>query len=167
MNCSKVASLCVVALIVFAACSSGPQEKAATSQDASNVVSASASEVRLAAGGQGVAEVRLSIAEGYHVNANPASDKFYIPTQLTVAPGEGIKPGEPVYPASVNKKFTFAEKPLAVYEREAVIKLPLSADGAATKGAHTLPVKIRVQPCNDQACLPPRTIETSIRLTVE
>ncbi|MGB8509568.1 MAG: protein-disulfide reductase DsbD domain-containing protein, partial [Pyrinomonadaceae bacterium] len=132
-----------------------------------SAVSADAPVLSVAAGGRGVAEVRLRIADGYHVNANPASDKFYIPTQLNIEAGGGITPGAPVYPTSVSRKLTFSEKPLAVYEHEAVIKLPLNADAGATKGAHALPVKIRVQPCNDEVCFPPRTIETSITVTVE
>ena len=131
-----------------------------------DVVTASADAVELRAGGAGEASVRLRIAEGYHVNANPPSDKFYIGTQLTVAPQAGIEPGQPVYPAALNKKFGFSPKPLAVYEGDAVIKLPLRADASAAKGRHDLPAKLRVQPCNDQACLQPRDIQTTIPVTI-
>jgi len=131
-----------------------------------DVVTASADAVELRAGGAGEASVRLRIAEGYHVNANPPSDKFYIGTQLTVAPQAGIEPGRPVYPAALNKKFGFSPKPLAVYEGDAVIKLPLRANASAAKGRHDLPAKLRVQPCNDQACLQPRDIQTTIPVTI-
>ncbi len=148
--------------------SASPSLTSATNpQGAADVVSAGASEAKVAAGAKGMAEIRLHIADGYHVNANPASDKFYIPTQLEVASSEGIKTGAPAYPASVSKKFAFTDKPLAVYEREAVIKLPLNADAAATKGAHALHGTLRVQPCNEETCLPPRTLQTIINVTVE
>ena len=130
-------------------------------------VSASAEEARVKAGGGGEAVVRLDIAPGYHVNANPPSDKFYIGTELTVGPQEGVTPGKPVYPSALTKKFEFSEKPLAVYEGRASIRLPLRAEASAAKGAHTLRAKVRVQPCNDQACLPPRTIDASIPVVVE
>ena len=129
-------------------------------------MAASAEAVELRAGGAGEASVRLRIAEGYHVNANPPSDKFYIGTRLTVAPQAGVEPGEPVYPAALNKKFAFAAKPLAVYEGEAVIRLPLRAGASAAKGRHELDATIRVQPCNDKECLQPRDIKTTIPVTV-
>jgi len=129
-------------------------------------VTATVEEVSLAAGGAGVAAVRLDIAQGYHVNANPPSDKFYIGTEVRAEPQEGITPGKPVYPPAVSRKLSFSDKPLAVYEGQAVIRLPLSADKTAAKGRHTFRAKIRVQPCNDQTCLPPREIDAAIPVTI-
>ena len=130
------------------------------------VVTATVEEARLEAGGAGEATVRLDIAEGYHVNANPASDRFYVATEVRAEPQEGLKPGRPVYPAGLNKKFGFSDKPLSVYEGTVVIKLPLRADKDASKGRHTLRAKVRVQPCNDEACLQPRDIDAPIPVTV-
>jgi hypothetical protein len=129
-------------------------------------VTATVEEVSLAAGGAGVAALRLDIAQGYHVNANPPSDKFYIGTEVRAEPQEGITPGKPIYPPAVSRKLSFSDKPLAVYEGQAVIRLPLNADKATAKGRHTFRAKIRVQPCNDQACLPPREIDAAIPVTI-
>ena len=142
-----------------------PPEKPAATQPP-QVVTASVEEVKIDAGGSAETAVRLDIAEGYHVNANPPSDKFYIGTELQAEPQEGITPGKPVYPPALTKKFSFAEQPLAVYEGRVVIKLPLSAESSAAQGRHTFKARIRVQPCNDIACLQPRTIEASIPLVV-
>lgn len=131
------------------------------------VVSASAAETKLAAGGEGEAAVTLDIAQGYHVHANPATDKFYIATELQAAQQEGITPGKPVYPKALTQKLGFADAPLALYEGRPVIKLPLRADKSAAKGRHTFRATVRVQACNDQACLPPRNIETLIPLTID
>jgi hypothetical protein len=132
-----------------------------------NVVRVSARGVQVRAGGRADAEVSLDITEGYHVNANPPTDKNLIGTELKADAAEGITTGAPVYPQALLKKFAFDERPLAVYEGGAIIRLPVSADAKAAKGARTLPVKVRVQPCNDQACLPPRTVETTVPVTVE
>jgi len=129
-------------------------------------VVATVEEVQLSAGGAGEALVRLDIAEGYHVNANPPSDKFYIGTEVRAEPQEGVTPGKPVYPPAVTRKLSFSDKPLSVYEGRAVIKLPLTADKGAAKGRHTFRARIRVQPCNDEVCLPPREIEAAIPLTI-
>lgn len=129
-------------------------------------VTATVEEVRLDAGGSAEASVRLDIAKGFHTHANPATDKFYIATELRAEPQEGITPGKPVYPPGAPRKLGFADKPLALYEGSVVIKLPVRADKNATKGRHTLRTKIRVQPCNDEACLPPRDIDAPIPVTI-
>ena len=129
-------------------------------------VTATVGEVRLDAGGMGEASVRLDIAQGYHTHANPATDRFYIATELRAEAQEGITPGKPVYPPGASRKLGFAEKPLSLYEGSVVIKLPLRAEKNALKGRHTLRAKLKVQPCNDEACLPPRDIDASIPVTI-
>ncbi len=164
--------------VIFAACagdkggtmnvspSGSPVASQASAKLPTDIVRASAPEVALRAGGAGEATVQLTIANGYHINANPATHSFLIPTKLDVAVADGITTGEPVYPAPMTKKFAFDEKPLAVYEGATTIKLPVIAGAATPKGAHTLRAKIRVQPCNDDACFPPRTVETSIPVRI-
>lgn len=132
-----------------------------------DVVRAEASNAEIKAGGSAEASVKLTIASGYHINANPPSFSYLKATELTVEPGEGVTPGAPVYPASVSRKFNFSKDPLNVYEGEALIKLPLSAAGNAQKGARTLKGKLRIQACDEEACYPPRTIETSIPVTIK
>ncbi|MET0626814.1 MAG: protein-disulfide reductase DsbD domain-containing protein [Pyrinomonadaceae bacterium] len=129
-------------------------------------VTAAVEEAKLTAGGAGEATVRLDIAQGYHVQANPASDKFYVATELRAEPGDGLTPGKPVYPAGLQRKLGFAEKPLSVYEGSVLIKLPLRADAAASKGRRTLRARVRVQTCTDEACLPPREIDAPIPVTI-
>ena len=130
------------------------------------IVTASAGHVELSAGGTADVSVRLSIASGYHVNANPATEKFLIPTSLNVKPDAGITVEKTSYPKPLTKKFPFAEVPLAVYEGDAVIKLTLNASRDAQKGRHTLGADIRVQPCDDEKCYPPATIKTGIEVTI-
>lgn len=132
-----------------------------------NIVTVSPSPAQLAPGGETVAAIEVNIASGYHVNANPASAKYLIATALEVEAGDKITAGQPQYPASVMKKFAFSPDQLAVYEGAAQIKVQLKAAADAAKGDHTLRAKLRVQPCDDQACYPPRTIDTSIPVTVK
>lgn len=138
----------------------------ATPPPAPEILKAAAEEARVAAGGAGEAVVRLDIAEGWHVNANPPSDKFYIGTEVRAEAQGGVTPGQPVYPPALTKKFEFSDQPLAVYEGRVAVRLPLRADASAAKGRQTFRARIRYQPCNDRECLQPRTIETEIPLTV-
>jgi DsbC/DsbD-like thiol-disulfide interchange protein len=130
------------------------------------IVSASAEQVELSAGESVETSVRLSISNGYHVNANPATEKFLIPTALNVKPEAGIKVDKIAYPQPLRKKFQFAEVPLDVYEGDAMIKVTLSAPRDAKPGRHTLRTDIRVQPCDDEKCYPPSTLASSIEVTI-
>lgn len=132
-----------------------------------DVVRASASgATTVRAGGNTEASVRVEIANGYHVNANPPTHAYLIPTELTLASEQGVTAGAPVYPAPLTKKFSFDPQPLKVYEGQATIRLPLGASADATKGERVLRARVRAQPCDDKACYPPRNVEVSIPLTI-
>lgn len=132
------------------------------------IVRASAESVEVRAGGGGTAEatVRLAITSGYHVNANPATERFLIPTSLEVKPEAGITVDKIVYPKPLTKKFSFSPTPLAVYEGDARITMTVNVPRDAAPGQHALAARLRVQPCDDEKCYPPTTIETSIPVTI-
>ena len=109
--------------------------------------------------------IELSISPGFHINANPATFPYLIATEVLPGQADRITTEQPVYPSAVKRKFEFAEQPLDVYERDAQIKLLLHID-KATKGPHSLPIKVRVQACDDEKCYPPATLEGSIPVTV-
>ncbi len=131
-----------------------------------DIVRASAENVEMRAGETAEGTLRLSIARGYHVNANPATEKFLIPTSLEVKPNEGITAEKITYPKALKKKFAFSEAPLAVYEDNARIAFTIRAPREAAPGQHTLAARLRVQPCDDEKCYPPTNVETSIPITI-
>ena len=149
------------------ASNSSPPIETSTKAPPADVVRVETPSVEIKAGSSGEASIKLTIASGYHINANPPSFPYLKATELNVEPTAGITAGKPVYPSSVTRKFAFSKDPLAVYEGETAIKLPLSAAGNAQKGAQMLKGKLRVQACDEEACYPPRTIETSIPVTVK
>jgi hypothetical protein len=128
-----------------------------------DVVRASAVETVLMAGSTAEASVRLNIADGYHINANPPTFHNLIATELKVEGTSGVVIEKPIYPKAVKKKFAFAQdQELAVYEGEVEIKLPLRADKGDANGTINLNATLRTQACDDQACYPPRTIKLTI-----
>lgn len=143
--------------------------KASNASPRAEVVRATVDAVDAAAGNAAEASVRLKIAEGFHIHANPPTLPNLIATELKIEADEasaGIAAGAPVYPAPVTRKFDFSEQPLKVYEGEAVIKLPLRVEASAAKGEHRLRARLRTQACDNQACYPPRTLETFIAVNV-
>jgi hypothetical protein len=169
-------------VVLLAACSRGDPNAKTTEPSVPAVtpaqVSSSADVVKvstpelgselLANAGRTVdAAIKLSIKPGFHVNANPPTFSYLIPTEVTTAKVEGITVGKPVYPAAVKRKFQFADEPLAVYEGEALVTLPLNVAGGAAKGPRSLPITVRVQACDEQQCFPPAILNTSIQVEVK
>lgn len=123
--------------------------------------------VEIRAGNIGEAVLKLRVVEPFHVNSNPPSEKSYIPLEVQFENQNGVFVEKPVYPAGEMKKFAFAEdKPLSVYTGETVIGLPLKIEPTAVKGARQLMGKISFQPCDDEVCYRPQTIEVQFPVTI-
>lgn len=132
-----------------------------------SVVKVQPANVTVSSGSNAEATVTLSISSGFHVNANPATFAYLIPTEVTAGTTEGITVSKPVYPGAVKRTFQFSNEPLAVYEGDAQIKLPLRAQENAAKGARSLPLNIRVQACDHEQCFPPATLNATIAIEVK
>lgn len=158
-----------LSLTLAAACSKSPTN---TSEPAApiasvNVVKATPQETTLTRGESGDAVVSLKIANGYHVNANPPTYSYLIPTELELQPSAGITVQFITYPDPLTKKFPFAEKPLNVYEGDTLVKANLKVDTAAQPGKHNLSAKLRVQACDDKVCYAPGAVDLTIPVNIK
>lgn len=148
----------------------GVPSAAATPAEVSNsgqVVAVIAPSIDVVRGASKDAVVKLAISPGYHVNANPATYPYLIATEITPGQVEGIRPDKPKYPGARTQKFQFAEEPLAVYEGDVEIKLPVKADAKASVGQRSLPITVRVQACDTEKCFPPATLTANIPVEVK
>jgi uncharacterized protein len=95
----------------------------------------------------------LAIEPGWHLQANPASEEYLVPTELRA---EGARLRNVRYPAAERETAEFAERPLAVYSG----RVELTGEVAeVAPGARLL---LTYQPCDDARCLPPTTRELAI-----
>ena len=131
------------------------------------VVEVRPQEITLAPGESGDALVSVKIANGYHVNANPPSYSYLKATELELQSVSGITVEFITYPDALTKKFAFAEKPLAVYEGEATLKVRLKADKASQPGKHNLSAKLRVQACDDKVCYAPGALDVIVPVNIK
>ncbi len=92
--------------------------------------------------------VDLEIRDGWHVNANPASLDFLIPTRV-----EGAT-RDVAYPAGETFQFEFAPEPIQVYRGVATVRGLVEPTRSE--------VDVTYQACDERRCLPPVT--ESIRL---
>jgi DsbC/DsbD-like thiol-disulfide interchange protein len=162
--------------LFFAGCTNSRQPSAGTAVSNSeqprriaseNVVKVEAPAVEINAGALTEVIVRLKIDDGYHINANPATFPYLIPTQLDIPKADGISAADVKYPPPLQRTFSFADEPLAVYEGQADLKAALIADKAAKLGQTSIPAKLRIQACDHQVCYPPGTIDVWIPVTVK
>lgn len=175
-----LSAICAI-LVFFPGCSrpqpneSRPAEKTPVAphvRSSADVVKAQAAVVSIDPGSNADAIVAFTISTGFHVNANPATFPYLIATEVshTPNPEECVNVGKSVYPKAIYKKFAFAEKPLAVYEGDVNVRLPLSLPkaGKCKSGAQfSLPITIKVQACDEQECYPPATLNSTISVTVK
>jgi hypothetical protein len=143
-----------------------PSSTAAEVSSSAQVVNVSTHPVQSSPGSSSEAIVKLGITSGYHVNANPATYSYLIATEVKPGNTEGITAGTPTYPTATKQKFEFADEPLAVYEGNIEIKLPLKIN-ATTAGERVLPITVRVQACDTEKCFPPATINTRIPVEIK
>lgn len=97
--------------------------------------------------------ITLSIDPGYHINANPASLDYLIPTTVKIP---GAAQAEVAYPQGTVFKPKFLSEGISVYEGTITIHVE-SPKGGLLSGEH-LPIQIEVQACTDEICLPPATL---------
>jgi len=136
--------------------SSGKVLKAKAEQDA----------YRVKLGATLQAGVVIDIDSGYHINSNRPLDKFLVGTTFKVEPQAGLSAGRVVYPKPKMQKFSFSEKPMSVYEGQAILKFAIRALPGASPGKHTIQGKLTIQACNNEQCLRPQTINVEVPIEV-
>ena len=103
--------------------------------------------------------VTLQIDDGYHVNANPASFDYLIPTSVAFA---GLTSPGTKYPKPSRFKSAFAPDELAVYEGTVPLVVTVPKGTIATQGELT--GQVDVQACDAKICLPPSKLPLSVAL---
>jgi hypothetical protein len=91
-----------------------------------------------------------------------------IATELKAEKVEAITTDKPKYPVAKTQHFEFAEEPLAVYEGDVQIRLPLNVGvEKVAPGERSLPITVRVQACDNEKCFPPATLAATIPVAVK
>ncbi|MCH8270179.1 MAG: DUF255 domain-containing protein [Planctomycetes bacterium] len=127
-------------------------------------VSARVDRASLQPGDAFVVTVTLDMDEGWHVNANPASAEYLIPTVADVRSDLPVTVANVMYPAA--HELSLAGEPIQVYGSGAAIRVSCVLGDDATPGPGTLRVVVGYQACDDQSCLAPAETVVEIAVTV-
>lgn len=116
-------------------------------------------QVSIAAGRESAVELHFRIKEHLHINAHTPRGQYLIPTVFSIPEASGVRLASASYPAGT--LFTLPADPtekLLVYSGEFTI----AAKIVASAGDHLVEAKLRYQACDENACMPPKTITVPI-----
>ncbi len=107
----------------------------------------------------------LQVVDGWHINANPASLDFLVPTELKITSDLPVEVLSIEYPPARELALGFADQPLAVYEGEVTVRATLKLGPEAKpeiKGL--LHLQLDFQACDDSRCLPPASLTLPLEI---
>jgi len=116
-------------------------------------------QVTLPAGKASAVALHFRVAPGLHINSHKPKEEFLIPTTFSVPAGEGVQLESAKYPDGV--EYALAVDPgtkLNVYTGEFTIDARLVPEA----GDHLVEARLRYQACDENACMPPKTIKVAI-----
>jgi len=116
-------------------------------------------QVSVLAGKASAVALHFRIAQGLHINSHTPSDDFLIPTTFSVPDGMGVRLDAATYPPGTIISLAFDPKTkLSVYTGE----FDIQARIVATPGNHLVQAKLHYQACDQNQCMPPKTINVPI-----
>ena len=116
-------------------------------------------QVSVPAGKPAPVTLHFRVAQGLHINSHTPSDEFLIPTTFSIPDGMGVRLIDASFPPGVIISLAFDPKTkLSVYTGEFAIHARI----VATRGNHLVEGKLRYQACDQNQCLPPKTIDVPI-----
>ena len=110
--------------------------------------------------------VQLSIRPGWHINANPPSGDFLIPTSLTLNADWPLESARVRYPAGRSQVFPALAETLSVYEDQVALWADLSLSKSSAGTAGDVRFLVQYQACDETRCLPPTELSQSVRVAV-
>ena len=116
-------------------------------------------QVTIPAGKPQPVELHFRIAQGFHINSHTPKEDYLIPTVFSVPKSTGVRLASATYPDGAD--FTLPLDPatkLSVYTGEFAIQTKLIAE----RGNHLVQASLHYQACDQNACMPPKTITVPI-----
>jgi len=115
--------------------------------------------VSVTAGKPSLVALHFRVATGLHINSHTPKDSFLIPTTFSIPDGERVKLDGAAYPAGTMMAMAFDPKTkISVYTGEFAIQARI----VAAAGNHLMQGKLRYQACDQNQCMPPKTIDVPV-----
>ncbi len=106
----------------------------------------------------------VTIDPEWHINSAKPYQDWLIPAELSFDTLPGVTPHDVTYPDGSDA--VLIDEKISVYSGKVVIPFLVTIDNNISAKKISLPVRFSFQPCNDKQCLPPKTIEAPLRITI-
>lgn len=110
---------------------------------------------KLLRGGKCPVAIELTIADEWHINANPSHPDFLIPTEIKITSMQKVKMTKIKYPDHELLEIEGQEDHPHVYGGKVIIYALLETDAAEDAEKAELEVEIKFQACKGEVCEPP------------
>lgn len=107
-------------------------------------------------GGSIRGNVVLNIPAALHVNSNRPNSEYAIPTTVRLT-ATGGKVGGAVYPRGKNRKFSFSDEVINVYEGRTTINFNLTVPANYRGTTVNVRAVVRYQACTTEVCYAPKS----------
>jgi cytochrome c biogenesis DsbD-like protein len=116
-------------------------------------------QVTIPAGKPSQVALHFRVGQGLHINSHTPSEEYLIATDFSIPDGSGARLAAASYPAGTIISLPFDPKTkLSVYTGDFIIQ----ARVVASPGNHLVQAKLHFQACDQNQCLPPKTINVPI-----
>jgi hypothetical protein len=116
-------------------------------------------QVTVPAGKASPVALHFRVAQGLHINSHTPSDDYLIPTAFSIPDGSGVRLEAAAYPAGTMISLPIDPKTkLSVYTGE----FEIQARVVAAPGNHLVQARLHYQACDQNQCMPPKTIAVPI-----
>lgn len=116
-------------------------------------------QVSVPAGKPTAVALHFRVAPGLHINSHTPKDDYLIPTAFSIPAGGAAMLKDAAYPKGADMTLPADPKTvLNVYTGDFIIDTRL----VAQKGNHLVEAKLRYQACDNNQCMPPKTITVTI-----
>ena len=156
--CATVAALVAAGLSVHGQ-SLGPYTQKQQLVKTSEVKYLFPEQVSVPAGKQAEVALHFNVAPGLHINSHTPTDEFLIPTTFSIPSGSGVRLESTTYPPGTVMALPADPKTkLSIYTGEFVIRAHI----VAAAGNHLVRGQLHYQACDNNQCMPPKTIAVAI-----
>ena len=121
----------------------------------------------LKAGGASTLKLAARVIEGWHINSDKPLSEDYIPTKIEISGPVGVTPGTIKYPPAETMTLDPAAggDKISVFGGDLKFEVPLkAAANFVPKPGDALTVTIDYQGCNNNECLRPASVSTTVAL---